>query len=326
MSPRPDQSAQPGHDIIVIGASAGGVEALRELIPALPADLPAALFVVVHTHPWSPSTLPEILSYRGSLRATHAIHGEAIEHGRVYVAPPDNHLIVRPGMVQVVRGPRENNQRPSVDALFRSASRAYGPRVVGVVLTGHLDCGTAGMISIKARNGLAIVQEPREARAPEMPQSVLRHVQVDHVATIEDLVPLLVELASEAPDAWPEALPPALLEMEGDELGMSVQTVCPHCMGALTMSENNGFQLFRCHVGHSFSPASIVPEQGASLERNLWAAVRALEETAAMDEKLAASSAGDARLEYERRAAKCLEIAQAIRSTLLPASDLSARS
>src|SRR4051794_14973060 len=178
----PTTPEPPGHDIVVMGASAGGVGALSRLGAALPADLDAAVFIVLHSHPGFASTLPEILSRRCALRVTHAIHGEEIVSGRIYLAPPDNHLTLRPGYVQALRGPKENGHRPSVDALFRTASTAYGPRVIGVVLTGHLDCGTAGLLSIKARGGIAIVQDPLDAKVPSMPASAVRHVEVDRVA------------------------------------------------------------------------------------------------------------------------------------------------
>ena len=178
----------------MVGASSGGIEALSQLVAGLPADLPAAVFLVLHMQPGFRSVLPELLSRRGPLRAAHAIHGEPIVPGRIYLAPPDNHLTLRPGGLQVVRGPKENGHRPSIDALFRTASVAYGPRVIGVVLTGYLDCGTAGLLSIKARGGKAIVQDPRDAegdldagvgnpaRADRLRGPGERHPRADHAA------------------------------------------------------------------------------------------------------------------------------------------------
>ena len=168
-------------DIVVIGASAGGIEALRELVSELPADLPAALFVVVHIQPYAVSRLPEILSRAGALPATHASNGEPIQPGHIYVAPPDRHLLVRQGRIALSRGPRENHSRPAIDPLFRSAARAYGSRVIGVVLSGALYDGSMGLLVVKTRGGMAIVQDPREAAVDSMPRSALRLVEADAV-------------------------------------------------------------------------------------------------------------------------------------------------
>lgn len=156
-----------GHDIIVIGASAGGVEACSALVRALPPDLPAAVFVVLHIAATTPSLLPTILGHAGALPAQHPATGTPIEHGQIYVAPPDHHLLVERGHVHVLRGPKENSFRPAIDATLRTAAQAYGPRVVGVVLTGMLDDGTAGLRAVKRRVGVALVQAPRRRRLPE---------------------------------------------------------------------------------------------------------------------------------------------------------------
>src|SRR5688500_13070138 len=159
----------PKRDILVIGASSGGLEVLKGLLGGLPAGLPASVFVVLHMAAHHPSRLPELLSRVCPLPVAHAVDGEPIVPGRVYVAPPDNHLLLMPDQVRLTNGPKENRARPAVDALFRSAAQAFGPRVVGVVLTGQLDDGTAGLWAIKDRGGLAAVQDPEEASAPSMP-------------------------------------------------------------------------------------------------------------------------------------------------------------
>src|SRR5438067_12132886 len=181
----------PGHDTIVIGASAGGVDALQQLVAGLPADLPAAVFVVLHISPHGPSVLPRILSRAGPLRAAHPKDREAIRPGRVYVAPPDYHLLVSNGRVRVTRGPRENGHRPAVDALFRPAARSRGPRVVGAVLSGVLDDGTAGLLAVKQAGGLAVVQNPADALYSGMPQSALDNVAVDYTLPVADIPAVL---------------------------------------------------------------------------------------------------------------------------------------
>ena len=186
----------PGHDIIVIGASAGGVEALRELAHGLPSNLPAAVFIVLHIPPGGPSRLPSILNQSGPRRARHAINGAAIERGQLYVAPPDHHLLVERERVRVVRGPKENRARPAADPLFRSAAHAYGTRVVGVVLSGSLDDGTAGLAAIKRRGGLTVAQDPEDALYPGMPRCARENVALDHCLPVAGIAPLLGRLAS----------------------------------------------------------------------------------------------------------------------------------
>jgi two-component system chemotaxis response regulator CheB len=310
-------SAEAGHPIVAIGASAGGIEALSELVASLPADLPATILVVQHLQAGFSSTLPELLTARGKLKATHALHGEKIVPGRIYVAPPDNHIVVRRGYLNVVRGPKENNHRPSVDVLFRSASAAYGPGVVGVVLTGFLDCGTAGLLSIKARGGLAVAQDPADAREPEMPRSAIAHAQVDHVAPLREMAALIARLVAQPPGARPADLPHAISELEGDELGVPSDFVCPLCQGRLTETALNGFESFRCHVGHAFSLQSVASEQADAVERALWAAVRALEETAAVSRRLAANATGNLRSRFEEKSEAQAQYADSLRQILL---------
>src|SRR5262245_18310910 len=203
-----------GHDIIVIGASAGGVGALQEVARGLPLDLPAAVFVVLHVSPSGPSMLPRILSNSGPLRAHHAINGEAIEHGQIYVAPPDYHLLVERERMRVVRGPKENRARPAADPLFRSAAHAYGTRVVGVVLSGTLDDGTAGLAAIKRRGGLTVAQDPVAALYPGMPRSATANVSLDLCLPVASIASLLSRLAS-LPEKDDAAYPvPEILKVE----------------------------------------------------------------------------------------------------------------
>jgi two-component system chemotaxis response regulator CheB len=309
-------------DVIVIGASAGGLEVLLEMVSQLPRNLPAALFVVIHRHPNGPALLPELLSERGPLTARHPLHGERTEPGTIYIAPPDNHLWVRNGSVEVVRGPKENGHRPAVDALFRTASVAYGPRVVGVVLSGHQDCGTAGTLSIKARGGVSVVQAPDTASARDMPENVLRRVRVDHVVPPSELAPLLVQLANSeaAPAANPEGF---VQQLEGQLPGQRADLVCPTCQGVLTEAQSGAFEHYRCHVGHAFTLESLVREQSESMERALWAAVRVLEESAGLNRRLSAKESGELGERFSEKASTQQAQAELIRSILLHGAMLS---
>lgn len=287
----------PGHDIVAVGASAGGVEALGALVRELPGDLPAALFVVMHFSAESRSVLPRILSAGGRLPATHASDREVIVPGRIYVARPDHHLTLRSGHVRVVRGPRENGHRPAIDALFRTAAHDFGARVIGVVLSGALDDGTAGLLAIKRRGGTAVVQDPEDALVQQMPRSALEHVDVDHVLSAAEIGKLLPSLVRQPADLA-AAHPDPLLEMEAtlSESGAPDQAIrvgrpsalaCPECGGVLNEIEDGGLVRYRCQVGHAFAPESLHGAQRTALEGALWAALRALEEQAALARRMA---------------------------------------
>ena len=188
--------AGPAHrDIIAIGASAGGVEALVSLVHGLPADLPAAVFIVLHTSPHSSSKLPELLARRTSLAVAHATHGAPVERGRIYVAPPDYHMELRGDRVELTHGPRENHTRPAIDPLFRTAAAEYGDRVVGVILSGMLGDGVMGLEIIKERGGMVVVQDPNEALLSDMPRRAINAVQVDHVLKVAEMPGVLSRLA-----------------------------------------------------------------------------------------------------------------------------------
>ncbi len=281
----------PGHDIIVIGTSAGGVEALKELAGGLPYDLPAAIFIVLHLSPTGPSFLAEILTRAGPLPATQVVDKEVITPGRIYVAPPDHHLLVEQGHVRVTRGPKENRFRPAVDVLFRSAAYAHGPRVIGVVLTGALDDGTAGLWAVKDRGGLAVVQDPQDALHPSMPQNALRYVSVDACLPLAKIGPMLVRLAGEpAPveGAFPVSKKLALetqiaredyaLERGVMDLGPLSPYSCPECHGVLVQLKDGDFMRFRCHTGHAYSPSTLLAEVTESLESSLWQTLRGIDE------------------------------------------------
>jgi len=290
----------PGHDVIVIGASAGGVEALVTLAGSLPANLPAAIFVVLHIPAQSPSLLPEILNRSGPLRATHPVDGEAIQNGRIYVALPDHHLLVEEGVVRIIRGPKENRHRPAIDPLFRSAARTYGTRVVGVILTGSLDDGTAGLLAIKRRGGVAVVQDPQDALFSSMSLSAIAHVEVDHVVPLSAVGPLLVPLAHEQAAAEGSYSVSKDMEMETKLAAMDMNTMqngehvgtpsvfsCPECGGVLWEVHDGNLLRFRCRVGHAFSIDSVLAGQSEAVEEALWTALKTLEESISLSRRMA---------------------------------------
>jgi two-component system chemotaxis response regulator CheB len=304
------------HDIIVIGGSAGAMEVLLQTAAALPANLEAAVFVVTHIVPHSRGLLPDLLSARGPLPAEHPVHGAPFQAGHIYVAPPDNHLLLDAGRMRVVRGPKESGHRPAVDALFRTAAAAYGPRVVGVVLSGYQDCGTAGMMSIKARGGVSVVQSPETAQAPDMPRSVLTHVGADHVVQPAELAALIEQLSRQTAGAAmdPDA---SIQQLEGAEPGKPADIVCPSCNGVVTETEIGRFQHFRCHTGHTFTVETLLGEQNEELERALWAAVRALEESSRLSLRISGLREGELRARFAERAATERYEAELIRELLL---------
>ncbi|WP_438031015.1 chemotaxis protein CheB [Sorangium sp. So ce233] len=278
----------PGHDIITIGASAGGVEVLIALIGGLPSDLPASLFVVLHLPPTARSVLPQILERTTRMRVGTAVDGEPIERGRIYIAPVDNHLMLDEGVVRVARTAKENGHRPAVDPLFRSAAEAYGARVIGVVLSGMRDCGTAGLVEIKRRGGIAVVQDPRDALFPEMPQSALDNVPVDHCVPVARLPSLLAELVHQRTGEAPaEAESPHGLVGEKVE-APEIEFTCPDCGGNLTRNGDGAILSFRCKVGHWYTPEGLENEQAEALEAALWVALRTIEDTAALARRMAA--------------------------------------
>jgi two-component system, chemotaxis family, protein-glutamate methylesterase/glutaminase len=287
-------------DLVVVGASAGGIEALRELARSLPADFPAAIFVVVHIPTDSPSMLPHILTRSGRLPAEHPKDGEPIRPGHIYVAPPNHHLLVKPGAAWVIYGPKENGYRPAIDPLFRTAARSYRNRVIAVVLSGNLNDGSHGLSVVKELGGVTIVQDPDDALYPGMPSAAIEMVDVDHVFPITAIADLLVRLTREQipevshvprPDEV-ESEHPGKRAMEGEAVNAflggepSVYT-CPECHGNLWEIRDGKLSRYRCRVGHSFTEDSLIVEKGESLEAALWMALDALEEQASLTQRMA---------------------------------------
>ena len=281
-------------DIVVIGASAGGMGALEKLVAGLPADLPAAVFIVWHLSPGVTSVLPMVLSKAGPLPAANPADGDRISAGRIYVAPNDHHLLLERGYVRVTRGPKENRFRPAVDPLFRSAAYVYGTRVIGVVLSGALDDGTAGLWAIKMRGGTAVVQDPTDAMHRSMPLNALDNVEVDYKVPVAEMGALLGRLTRE--DAPPEpALPAREREkMEAEvkiarEVDSRVEDIlqygqlspftCPECHGVLSLFREDRILRFRCHTGHAMSAGTLLESCTEQVEQRLMDAMRALDET-----------------------------------------------
>jgi two-component system chemotaxis response regulator CheB len=293
----------PSRDRIVIGASAGGIEALLLLFGRLPAELPAAIFVVVHFPSESTSLLPEILTRAGNMPAMHAVDGEMIRSGRIYVAPPDHHLILQQSAIRLSRGPREHGFRPAIDPLFRSATQVYGPRVISVILSGNLSDGVAGLQAVQRAGGVALVQDPSEALFPDLPANAIASVRIDRVLPAAEIAEELKRLTQQT-------------EQEGESLSMSDENkqeslavqqdmaayekgesitqrtvlTCPDCGGLIWELQDGQLFGFRCHVGHAYSSDSLLVRQGEALETALWTAIRALEERAALLRRLATLS------------------------------------
>jgi len=288
-------------DIVVIGASAGGVAAISTILSAMPPDVEAAILIVLHTADRARSLLPQILARAGKLPVCHPADGEPIERGRVYVAPPGFHMLVESGIVRVMQGPRENLQRPAIDPLFRSAAASYGRRVIGIILTGMMDDGTAGLMVVSASGGIAIVQDPGTALFAGMPKSALDHVPGAQAAPLQQIPDLLLQVirsplcAMEQPgDTLLEPVKETRIaeldmnEISSEErLGQPSPFACPDCGGVLWEIEQNGFLRFRCRVGHALTAKHLGAEQRHAVETALWEALRALEESASLYRRMA---------------------------------------
>jgi two-component system, chemotaxis family, protein-glutamate methylesterase/glutaminase len=278
-------------NIIVIGASYGGVEAMKELVGGLPERLPATILLVQHLGPTVPSVLPKVLANAGPLPASFPADFEPLKSGHIYVAPPDHHLLLEQGHVRLTRGPKENRFRPSVDTLFRSAAYAYGPRVVGVVLSGMLDDGAAGLWAVKDRGGTAIVQDPEEPAAPSMPQSAMQYTEVDYRLPVSGIASLLKDLAhTPAAEEGAYAVSGRMkievgIAKEDTAINKGIQDLfepsnytCPECQGVLLQLKEGRILRFRCHTGHAYSSGTLLEEGQKAAEDSLWGAVRSLEE------------------------------------------------
>jgi two-component system chemotaxis response regulator CheB len=286
-------------DIIVIGSSAGGVPVLIELVAGLPAALPAAVLIVTHLSADSRSGLADILSRHGKLLARQPRDGDPIYAGQIYVAPPNRHMVLQAGQVRLNHGPRENRVRPAIDPLFRSAARAYGSRVVGVILSGTLNDGIAGLLAIRAAGGVAVVQDPRDALFASLPQHAQQIAGADHIVPAAHLAATLVELVRQPTpvegtamtdpiDRMPDIVNGDMRAQEGGQRAGQVSVLtCPECGGILWQLNEHGLARFRCHVGHAYDGETLLQQQSETLEGALWTAVRSFREKAVLLQQLA---------------------------------------
>ena len=319
-------------DLVVLGASAGGLEALRVIVASLPADFPAAICVVVHTAPDSPGVIGGILRRAGNLEAVMVRSRQRLDPGTIYVACPDHHIVVEPSKVLATRGPRENRFRPAVDPLFRSAAQAYGPRVIGVILSGGLDDGTAGLWAVKRMGGIAVVQEPADALVASMPASALQHVQVDHRLPVAQIAALLDRLTREDIAEAGGYVMPESTRIEVDiaaansPLDAGVRTLgepstyaCPECHGVLLSLREAERVRFRCHTGHAYTAESLIAEMDDAIEHSLIVSMRALQEKTIFVRDMAQRAEGDATLakELRKRAEDTQAMAEMLREATL---------
>jgi two-component system chemotaxis response regulator CheB len=279
-------------NIIVIGTSAGGVEALCELNRHLPQDLDASVFVVMHVG--TETFLPQILTRCGKLPAVIAEHGQHYQRGCIYCAPANCHLSLKDHTTVLTRGPRENGHRPAIDVLFRSAAREHRSKVIGVVLSGGRDDGSAGLYAIKARGGVAIVQDPAEAFKPSMPQNALNMVDVDFCLPVRQIADVLVDLVNgkgannaQSPNGGSSIENEATIDRPiSQPPGDQIPVACPECEGPLFEVKDGELAQFECFVGHRFSPDSLSDQHTEALERALWTATRKLKERVVLHEQL----------------------------------------
>jgi two-component system chemotaxis response regulator CheB len=293
-------------DVVVIGASAGGLRALRQLVSYLPGDLPAAVVVTTHLAPTAPSRVAATLARAGQLPAVEAVDGMRMTAGRIYTAVPDKHLVIdEHDVLRLSRGPRENRVRPAVDALFRSAARWCGPRVVAVVLSGTLDDGAAGVAAIAECGGEVLVQQPGEAMFDGMPRAALAAAPGAVVLTAPQLARKITELAGRPVRTTPTAASEALIwetdmirdgSSKAARAGEPVGLGCPECSGGMRSVTTGNAVHFVCHTGHTFSPETFLAARDDTIESAVWTALSAMEEKVTVLEGLAerAALAGDA--------------------------------
>ena len=324
-------------DIVVIGASSGGLETLMRLLPSIPADLPAAIFIVTHLPVTPSSVLHELLQPKSIWPVLPAVNGVKVRHGVTTVAVNDHHLLFKGETMRLSRGPRENRSRPAIDATMRSAAVEFGPRVIGVVLTGNLDDGTAGLWAVKDRGGVSISQSPDDARYPSMPRNAVTHAPIDHVVRVDDLGALLGKLTREevGTTRGPFAVDTMAIEdriAAGENaiaagvlgIGSPSLNTCPHCHGALMEVNEAGPLRFRCHTGHAFSPENLLVDIDRTIDDGLWSVLRSIDERQILLDQLiqAAKVSGDEQTaqEYARQSEDARMRGDEIRALVMTSS------
>jgi two-component system chemotaxis response regulator CheB len=331
-------------DLVVVGASAGGVEALSGFVAGLQPDLQAAICIVLHVAPGSPSALASILQRAGRLPCHAARDGDALQDGHILVAPPDRHMVIEDARVRLTVGPRENGHRPAIDVLFRSAAASAGGRVIGVVLSGTRDDGTAGLAMIKQNGGMAIVQDPADALYGGMPASALEHVVVDEVVPVQRLATAIAEMVGRSPPPKPSGShePVGAPSNPGHSAGSprghaagggasrdpkqrgELSMICPECGGVLEEHSDVGMMQWECRVGHRYSPQSLIEAQADGVEAALWAAVRALEDRMSLLNRMAQRAEGQGQSRsarsFRRRAENAGSQARLVRDALSSAA------
>jgi two-component system chemotaxis response regulator CheB len=309
-------------EIVVIGGSAGSLEAIRDVLSALQPNLRATIFVVIHSASTSPGNLAQIFSTTTPLPVCDAVDHASIELGHVYVAPVDHHLLVKPGELRVIVGPKENGFRPAIDPLFRTAAQTYPGRVIGVIMSGMQDDGAHGMVHVKRGGGVAIVQCPAEALEPSMPTAAIGAVDVDYLLPTAEIGKTLNSLvgegdaqeyfkAVEAADVAEGLI--SALRLPVGKLPTSPY-ICPDCGGPLWRIEAGKLLRFRCHNGHGFTLESLQIEQNAVLEQSLWSVIRLLEEQADLQRSLAERATADLRPRFLDKATERTRLADLVRS------------
>jgi two-component system chemotaxis response regulator CheB len=332
-------SKAPFQRIIVIGASAGGFEAIKTIVKNLPDNFQTPIFIVWHISPDIRGILPQVLNKENKIPAAHAYNAEPIKPNRIYIAPPDHHLLVEKDKLLVTHGPKENRFRPAVDPLFRSAAYAYGNRVIGVVLSGALDDGTAGLWAIKHYGGTAIVQDPMNAEVASMPENALRQVNVDYCLGVSEISQLLVRLSKEEVNKNTTVMKDEQTKKEieiamGDnalkdgvlKLGTLSPLTCPECHGVLVRLQNDNLIRYRCHTGHAYSADTLLEAITERIENSLYSAVRGMDESTLLlnhlGDHLAESNQPKLAAVYFKKAKEAQEKSNLVRTAILQNQEL----